>query len=144
MKKHYKVGYIAGMFDILHAGHIDILEKAKSMCDILIVAVGTDEFMETRKNRKSVIPYLERKRIVESIKYVDKVVPEVNLDKLSEYSKYHFDVMFSGDDHINESTYIKAKEELNKLGVDVIYIPRIRNVSSTSIRDKIQKKVSSS
>lgn len=141
MKKHYKVGYIAGMFDILHAGHIDILEKAKSMCDILIVAVGTDEFMETRKNRKSVIPYLERKRIVESIKYVDKVVPEVNLDKLSEYSKYHFDVMFSGDDHINESTYIKAKEELNKLGVDVIYIPRIRNVSSTSIRDKIQKKV---
>lgn len=144
MKKKYNIGYIAGMFDILHAGHIDILEKAKSMCNILIVAVGTDEFMETRKNRKAVIPYLERKRIVESIKYVDKVVPEVNLDKLNEYNKYHFDVMFSGDDHINELIYIKAKEKLNKLGVDVIYIPRVRNVSSTAIRDKIQKKESNS
>lgn len=137
MKKHYKIGYIAGMFDIIHAGHIDILEKSKSMCDTLIVAIGTDEFMIKRKNRNSIVPYEERKKIVESIKYVDIVVPEVDLNKLNEYYKYHFDVMFSGDDHKYEPIYIEAEKSLNKLGVDVIYFPRLRNISSTSIRKKV-------
>lgn len=137
MDKHYKVGYVAGMFDIIHAGHIEILKRAKQMCDTLIVAVGTDEFMRWRKKRDSIIPYLDRKKIVESIKYVDMVVPEENLDKLNEYYKYHFDVMFSGDDHKNEEQYIKAEEQLNALGVDVIYIERIGEISSTAIRDKI-------
>ncbi len=126
------------MFDILHAGHIHILKFAKSQCDYLIVAVGTDEFMLTRKGRSSVMPYDERVEIVKAIRYVDEVVPETDLNKIGEYNKYHFNVMFSGDDHINEETYIRAADELKKLGVDTIYVPRVKNISSTNVRESIR------
>ena len=80
--KKYKRGFVAGFFDILHEGHIQILEQAKSQCEQLIVAVGTDEFMRIRKGRESVLSYDERVCIVSAIKYVDKVVPEIDLDKI--------------------------------------------------------------
>ena len=67
----------------------------------MIVAVGTDEFMWKRKGRESVLSYVERVQIVSAIRYVDKVVAEENLDKIEAYKKYHFDVMFAGDDHKN-------------------------------------------
>lgn len=85
--KKYKRGFVAGFFDILHEGHIQILEQAKSQCEQLIVAVGTDEFMRIRKGRESVLSYDERVCIVSAIKYVDKVVPEIDLDKISAYKK---------------------------------------------------------
>ena len=74
--KKYNVGFISGFFDILHEGHIHILEQAKSCCNQLIVAVGTDEFMRIRKGREPVLSYNERVQIVRAIKYVDMVVAE--------------------------------------------------------------------
>ena len=71
---------------------------------------------------------------MESIRYVDKVVPEEDLDKIAAQKKYHFDVMFAGNDHINEKVYINAEKELKKSGVDTIYIPRIYIMSSTILR----------
>lgn len=140
MKKYGK-GFICGFFDIIHDGHIEILKKAKEKCNYLIVAVGTDQFMIERKGRESILTYEQRKKIVESIKYVDLVVPEIDLDKVGAYYKYKFDVMFAGDDHINEEVYIKATNKLKSLGVDTIYIPRVNNISSTNIREKIQSLV---
>ena len=135
--KKYKVGFICGFFDLLHDGHIDILRQSKERCDYLIVAVGTDEFMMKRKHRMSVLSYQQRVKIVEAIKYVDMVVPEINLDKLAAYELYHFDVMFSGEDHINEPIYVEATNKLKEKGVDTIYFPRKNNISSTQIRDRI-------
>lgn len=137
MKKKYNIGYTAGIFDILHIGHIETLSRAKSMCDYLIVAVGTDEFLRMRKNREAIIPFEERCEIIRSLKFVDLVVPEHNLDKIAEYHKYHFNVMFAGDDHEKEPIYIKAKEVLNGMGVDVVYFEHLHQTSSTSIRRKI-------
>lgn len=135
--KKYKIGFVAGFFDIIHEGHIRILEEAKSQCEQLIVAVGTDEFMKVRKGRESVLSYSERIRIVESIKYVDKVVEETNLDKVAAYQKYHFDVMFAGDDHEQEPVYIRNAAILKKMyGVDTIYIRR-SDISSTEIRRRV-------
>lgn len=132
--KKYKIGFLTGFFDIIHEGHIRILEQAKSQCEQLIVAVGTDEFLRVRKGRKPVLTYNERIQIVSAIRYVDKVVEETDLDKITAYKKYKFDVMFAGDDHQNEDIYIKATRDLKeKYGVDTIYISRI-NVSSTEIR----------
>lgn len=129
----YKKGYICGFFDILHDGHINILEWAKSQCDILIVAVGTDEFMLERKQREAVLKYEQRVKIVKAIRYVDEVVEETDLDKLAAYGKYNFDVMFAGDDHEKEPIYVKAVKELKALGVDTIYYKR-NDVSSTKLR----------
>jgi len=136
--KKYKVGYVAGIFDVLHIGHIDTLRRAKEQCEYLIVAVGTDEFLKIRKNRDAVIPYVDRVQIIQSLKYVDEVVPEHDLDKIRAYKEYKFDVMFAGDDHQNEQVYIDAEKILNELGVDVIYLPHIHKVSSTWIREKIR------
>lgn len=136
--KKYKVGFICGFFDILHDGHIDILRKAKDQCDFLIVAVGTDEFMQVRKGRESVLSYDQRVEVVKAIRYVDQVVPEPDLDKIAAYHRYHFNVMFAGSDHEFEPAYIRTVDELNKLGVDTVYIPRQRDVSSTNIRRRSQ------
>lgn len=134
--KKYKVGFVSGFFDILHGGHIKILKLAKEQCEQLIVAVGTDEFMRKRKGRKSVLNYEERVLIVSAIRYVDKVVEENNLDKIEAYKKYHFDVMFAGDDHKNELTYIRDTNILKKkYGVDTIYIRR-NEMSSTVLRKR--------
>ncbi len=135
--KNYKTGFMSGFFDIVHEGHIQILEEAKSQCEQLIVAVGTDEFMRERKGRESVLSYAERTRIVGAIRYVDKVVEETDLDKVAAYHKYQFDVMFAGDDHQQESIYIRNVAILKqKYGVDTIFIKR-SNVSSTKIRERI-------
>lgn len=139
--KKYKIGYVAGIFDIFHVGHLEILKKAKSQCEYLIVAVGTDEFLRWRKNREAVMPYEDRVKIIQSIIYVDEVVPEEDLDKIKAYQELRFDAMFAGDDHIKEDIYINAEKELKKYGVDVIYIPREYNVSSTIIREKIHNMI---
>lgn len=134
--KKYKIGFVAGFFDILHEGHIQILEQAKSQCEQLIVAVGTDEFMRSRKRREPVLNYSERIRIVGAIRYVDRVVEETDLDKIVAYHKYKFDVMFAGDDHQQEPLYIRAAKILkDQYGVDTIYIKR-SNVSSSEIRKR--------
>lgn len=135
--KKYKIGFICGFFDLIHDGHIDILKQAKDKCEYLIVAVGTDEFMKKRKHRESVLKYEQRVEIVKAIKYVDKVVEETDLDKVGAYEKYHFDVMFAGDDHYNEPIYINASKELKSRGVDTIYIPRAKQCSSTDIRKRV-------
>lgn len=135
--KKYKKGFACGFFDILHDGHIDILRQAKSQCEYLIVAVGTDDFMFKRKHRESILNYKQRVEIVKSIRYVDEVVPEVDLDKVAAFYKYNFDVMFAGEDHLTEKIYIEAEKHLKDLGVDTIYIPRKHDISSTSIRNKI-------
>ena len=123
--KKYKVGFVCGFFDIIHDGHINILKYAKAQCDKLIVAVGTDEFMKIRKGRKPVLTYYQRVRILQSIKYVDEVVPENDLDKIAAYKKYRFDAMFAGDDHIDEKVYIESTRILKeKFGVDTIYVKR--------------------
>lgn len=133
----YNIGFLCGFFDLIHDGHIDILKQAKSMCKHLIVAVGTDEFMQERKHRKSVLKYEQRIEIVKAIKYVDEVVAETDLDKVGAYKKYKFDVMFAGEDHLCEPIYIRATKELASLGVDTIYIPRKIHSSSTQIREEV-------
>lgn len=132
--KKYKVGFVCGFFDIIHDGHINILKYAKAQCDKLIVAVGTDEFMKIRKGRKPVLTYYQRIRILQSIKYVDEVVPENDLDKIAAYKKYRFDAMFAGDDHIDEKVYIESTRILKeKVGVDTIYVKR-NDMSSSKLR----------
>lgn len=135
--KKYKIGFLCGFFDPLHDGHIDIMRQAKEMCDQLIVAVGTDDFMMTRKHHGTVLSYEQRVEIISAIRYVDRVVPESDLDKIKAYNQYHFDVLFSGEDHLSERIYQEAKEKLAMLGVDTIFVPRKKDISSTLMRKRM-------
>lgn len=137
--KKYKVGYTAGVYDLFHVGHLNLLRKAKEQCDYLIVAVTTDE-LTSYKNKKAVIPFEDRCEIVEAIKYVDKVVPQVDMNKMGAWEKYHFDAMFVGDDWKGTDKWNKLEEDFKKVGVDIVYFPYTKKVSSTKLREQLGKK----
>lgn len=140
MEKKYKVGYTTGVYDMFHVGHLNILKRAKEQCDYLIVGISTDELVQEYKKKHPVIPYEERKQIVEAIKYVDKVIPQTSMDKYLAWEKEHFDVIFHGDDWKNSELYMEMERKLKNVGVDFVYFPYTQNTSSTMLREKLLDK----
>ena len=138
--KKYKIGYTTGVFDMFHIGHLNILKRAKEQCDYLRVGVSTDELVESYKGKTTVIPFEERCAIVEAIRYVDRVVPQLSMDKLDAYEKYKFNAIFHGNDWQNTSTYNNIIEAFKPLGVDIVFLPHTEGVSSTLIREKAEIK----
>lgn len=136
--KQYKVGYTTGVFDLFHVGHVNILRRAKERCETLIVGISTDELVLGYKNKLPVIPYEERKEIVASIKYVDHVVPQTNRDKYVAWEQLHFDALFVGDDWKGSSLFSKLETKFSKVGVDIVYFPYTKGVSSTLVKEKIE------
>mgnify|MGYP001034322627 CR=1 FL=1 len=136
--KKYKVGYTAGVFDMFHIGHLNILKRAKEQCEFLIVGVTTDELV-SYKNKQAIIPHEERMAIVESIKYVDKVVPQENMDKMQAWEKYKFDVMFVGSDWKGTDKWNEFERQFGEVGVDIVYFPYTQGTSSTQLREVLHK-----
>ena len=136
--KKYRVGYTAGVFDLFHIGHLNILRKAKEQCDYLIVGVSTDEVVLDYKQKKPIIPFEERIAIVESIKYVDEAVPQTSRDKLAAWKKFKFNALFVGDDWKGTNLYDDFENKLNEVGVDLIYFPYTTGTSSTILGNVIQ------
>jgi len=131
------IGYTAGAFDIFHIGHLNLIKRSKDNCDYLIVGVTTDELINKTKKRSSVIPFSERFEIISSIRYVDEVVVQDDLDKVLAWKKYNYHRLFSGDDWKNNPRWIGYEDELRKVGVDVVYFPYTNETSSTKIRHVI-------
>ena len=124
-----------GTFDLLHYGHINILKRAKSLGDYLIVGLSSDEFNEL-KGKKSVMSYEERKEILESIRYVDKVIKESNWEqKVEDIIKYNIDVFVIGDDWEGKFDFLKEYCE-------VVYLPRTKSISTTLLKEIIEKEQS--
>lgn len=138
-EKKYKIGFIQGVFDLFHVGHLNLLKKAKQNCETLIVGVNSDELVQEYKNKTPMINYDERAEIVKAIKYVDEVVQMNDRDKIVAAKKYGFDVLFMGDDWKGTDFYNQMEEELKKEGVDIVYFPYTKSISSTIIRDKLLK-----
>ena len=114
--KKYKVGYTAGVYDMFHVGHLNIIMNAKQYCEHLIVAVSTDEVVWQNKHKKPIINFKDRVRIVEAIRYVDMVVPQNDyMDKKSAAIKYGIDVMFVGDDWKGTENGIVSKKSFLRL-----------------------------
>ena len=130
-KKKFKIGYTTGAFDLFHIGHLNILKKAKELCEFLIVGVSTDELVKSYKQKSPAIPYDERVAIVEAIRCVDKVVPQETRDKMAAYDEYGFDVMFVGDDWKGSDIFMKVEKELKEKNSEVVYFPYTKSTSST-------------
>ena len=118
--KKYEVGYTTGVFDMFHIGHLNILEKAKNMCNELIVGVSSDELV-SYKHKKAIIPFEERIKIVESIRYVDKVVGQYSMDKMEAWQKYQFDAMFVGSDWKGTEKWLELERQFLAIGVEIKY-----------------------
>lgn len=134
------IGYTTGVYDMFHVGHLNIIRSAKEQCDFLIVGVSTDELVQKEKFKKPVIPFDERCKIIEAIKYVDMVVPQENKDKLAAWEKYNFDKMFVGSDWKGTPQWDKYEEQFSPLNVEIVYLPYTDGVSSTELT-KILKKM---
>lgn len=133
------IGYTTGVYDLFHIGHLNILEKAKSMCDYLIVGVSTDELVQKERNKTPVIPFSERVEIVKSIRYVDKVVPQETKNKKEAWDRLHFDKMFVGSDWQGTPQWKKYEEEFSPLGVEIVYLPHTDGISSTLLTSFLKK-----
>lgn len=133
MKKEKVIGYTAGVYDMFHIGHLNIIRRAKKQCDYLIVAVSTDELVEKEKGKTPVIPYKERAEIIGALKYVDQVVPQINKKKVEAWEKYHFDKMFVGSDWKGSMQWKKYEEEFKTLGVEIVYLEYTDGISSTKL-----------
>lgn len=129
-----KIGYTTGVFDLFHIGHLNILRNAKLECDYLIVGITTDELAKKEKGRMPVIPFSERMIIVESIKYVDSVIPQVNYDKIEAWNNLKFNIMFVGDDWQGTEKWNMLEEKFLKLEVKISYFPYTKHISSSRIR----------
>ena len=138
MYEPIKVGYTTGVYDLFHIGHLNLLRKAKAQCDYLIVGVSTDELV-SYKHKQAVIPFEERKEIVAAIKYVDEVVTQENMNKMEAWEKYHFDVIFVGDDWKGTDKWNKIEADLNAIGAEVVYFPYTKGTSSTLINETLTK-----
>lgn len=132
------IGYTAGVFDLFHIGHLNLLKNAKGMCDKLIVGVTTDELV-AYKNKKAVIPFEERLEIVRSIKYVDAVVAQRDMDKLTMCQELKADILIVGDDWYNTPKWNAYEKEFAEYGIKIVYFPYTQGTSSTLINETLKR-----
>ena len=122
-----------GTFDLLHYGHVNLLQRAKELGDYLIVAISTDEFNWNMKNKECYFSYEERKRLVEAIRYVDLVIPEESWEqKISDVKEFKVDTFVIGDDWEGKFDFLKDYCE-------VVYLPRTPEISTTQIKKDLKK-----
>ena len=121
-----------GTFDLLHYGHINLLQRAKALGDYLIVALSTDEFNSVEKNKVTYFSYEERKRLLEAIRYVDLVIPENSWEqKISDVQEFKVDTFVMGDDW-------KGKFDFLKEYCEVVYLERTPEISTTKIKKDLK------
>lgn len=120
-----------GTFDLLHYGHINLLRRAKALGDYLIVALSTDDFNKI-KGKESYFPYEQRKLLLESIRYVDQVIPERSWNqKIDDIISYNVDIFVMGNDWLGKFDFLRDY-------CQVVYLPRTEEISTTKIKSDIR------
>lgn len=144
-EKKYHIGYIAGVFDLFHLGHLNMFRRAKEMCDYLIVGVVSDEGVRINKKMEPFIPFDERIEMVRSCRYVDEAVeiPFVYCRTPEAFRKYHFDVQFSGSDYENDPGWLDMKKYLEDHGSTMVFFSYTQQTSSTKIKALIDRNLES-
>lgn len=137
--KRYHIGYVAGVFDLFHIGHLNLLRRAKEQCDYLIAGVVTDEQVIAAKKTRPYISFEERLAIVQACRYVDEAV-EIPADQPGTedaFYRYHFDAQFSGSDYADNPFWIAKKTFLQQHGSDLVFFPYTQGISSTEIKEQL-------
>ena len=141
--KPYNVGYIAGVFDLFHVGHLNMFKRAKEQCRYLIVGVVSDEGVRLNKQAEPFVPFEERIEMVRSCRYVDEAVKlSLNFAGTRDiFKKYHFDVQFSGSDYEHDPAWLSEKEFLEKNGSTMVFFPYTQSTSSTKLKKAIEGRI---
>lgn len=136
-----RVGYVPGVFDMFHVGHLNILRNARLACDYLIAGVVSDERAVDAKGKQPVVPLGERLEVVRSIRYVDDAVVEDVPEKLEMWRRLRFDVIIKGDDWRGTPKGDKLERDFASVGVEVVYLPYTVHTSSTMLRQVLNTRV---
>ncbi len=140
-----KIGYTCGVYDLFHVGHLNLFERCKKHCDYLIVGICSDDYVRVFKNKEPVINENDRARIVGALKCVDEVAiisNEETVDKVLAWQKFKFNVLFSGDDWKGTPRFLQTEKAFKDLGLDIetVFFPYTQGVSTSQIKDQIDKK----
>ena len=133
------IGYTTGVYDMFHIGHLNVIKNAKKQCDYLIVGVSTDDLVRKEKGKTPVIPFQVRMEIVSALKYVDKVVPQIDKNKFAAWEKYKFDKMFVGSDWKGTKQWNEFEKQFSKYNVEIVYLPHTDGISSTKLTSVIKE-----
>jgi glycerol-3-phosphate cytidylyltransferase len=136
-----RVGYVPGVFDLFHVGHVNVLRNARQFCDHLIAGVVSDELAMRNKGIRPVVPLDERLEIVSSIRWVDDAVTEDVPHKLEMWERLRFDVIVKGDDWKGTDRGDKLESDFAAVGVEVAYVPYTKRTSSTMLRRLLEREL---
>jgi glycerol-3-phosphate cytidylyltransferase len=128
---HGGIVYTAGAFDLLHVGHVRIIQAAAALGDTLVVGVSTDELIHEYKGHAPAVPYEERRELVAALRGVDAVIPQHTQDKIAIWERVGFHRWVVGDDWFDADKYQTYRRQLQALGVECIFLPYTEGVSST-------------
>ena len=137
--KKYKIGYTSGVYDMFHIGHLNILKRAKELCEFLIVGVTTDELCLSRKQKMPIVKQEDRLKIIQAIRFVDKAIYQADMDKTAVVKRFGVDVVFVGSDWKDTPSWIQYEKEFAFYGCSVVYLEHTDGISSTILRNKINE-----
>jgi glycerol-3-phosphate cytidylyltransferase len=156
LKSKKIIGYTVGTFDMFHIGHLNLLRRIKERCDYLVVGVNSDRLIMKLKNKTPVIPLKDRLAIIDSVKYVDKVIindgwpycdfiksncddDKLNMSDDDTFYKETADVLVMGHDKIDDPEWTAISKRANARGAKVVFLPRTKNISSTKLRSTLEE-----
>jgi glycerol-3-phosphate cytidylyltransferase len=132
------VGYVSGVFDMFHIGHLNLIERARECCDVLVVGVLSDAESTVSKGRPPVIPEHERLAIVRALAAVDEAILDPSLDKRAAWRIRRFDVLYKGDDWRGTEKGRRMEQQLAEVGARIEYFPYTAHTSSTVLRQHLE------
>jgi glycerol-3-phosphate cytidylyltransferase len=128
------VGYVPGVYDLFHIGHLNGLRQARALCDVLVAGVVSDEVCEQVKGVRPFVPLEERLAIVDAIAIVDATYAELTTDKLDAWREVGFHRVFKGDDWRDTPRGLELERRVGTVGAEVVYFPYTAHTSSTQLR----------
>jgi len=128
------VGYVPGVYDLFHIGHLNALHQARALCDVLVAGVVSDEVCEQVKGLRPFVPLEERLAIVDAIGIVDATYAELTTDKLDAWREVGFHRVFKGDDWRDTPRGLELEHRVGSVGAEVVYFPYTAHTSSTQLR----------
>ena len=133
------VGYVPGVFDMFHIGHLNIIRRSAERCDWLVAGVVVDDVVVLMKGQPPIVPLEERIEIVSSNRYVDEAIEDGSADKRKAWERRPFDIIFKGADWKDTVKGRRLEEEMGSIGVRVEYLPYTAHTSSSLLRETLTR-----